>query len=227
MACGLSTATPQSATPTATAQSAFAATLQVSIASATPTPQSPQMTATAVVAAVETLAAAANTTPTPGVTVGGSNGNNGGTSSGNGGTGDGNGGTSGSKGGPSPDPSSSPTPTLPPIPLAEPYLVKQIETLGGEAISGIVCSVTRPFNVLSKTPRVAFTFIFVPQDAQHGKVSYTYSIPKAGESHNAAGTYSLSPVGKDGTLQLSLSVSDHVVFKGFDGNIPLRSSPSS
>jgi hypothetical protein len=101
-----------------------------------------------------------------------------------------------------------------------PYVVKQIETLGGEVILGIVCSLTQPFSVISNTPHVTFTFYFVPQDAQRGKVTYTYSIPKAGESHDAAGTYSLNQVDKDGTLQLSMSVSDHVVFKGFDGNIP-------
>ena len=101
-----------------------------------------------------------------------------------------------------------------------PYVVKQIETLGGEAISGTVCSVTKPFGVLSVTPHATFTFVFAPLDGQHGNVSYAYSIPKAGESHDASGTYSLSRVATDGTLQLSLTVSDHVVFKGFDGNIP-------
>jgi hypothetical protein len=126
------------------------------------------------------------------------------------------GGSNGSSNGGSND--GSPTQLL--TTYAGPYVVKQIETLGGEVISGIMCSLTQPFGVLSNTPHVTFTFNFVPQDAQHGNVSYTYSIPKAGESHDAAGIYSLNPVDKDGTLQLSLSVSDHVVFKGFDGNIP-------
>ncbi len=101
-----------------------------------------------------------------------------------------------------------------------PYTVKQIETLGGETISGTVCSTSKPFSVLSVTPHVTFTFNFVPLDAQHGSVTYAYSIQSAGESHNAAGTYTLAGVDKAGTLQLSLTVSDHVVFKGFDGNIP-------
>ncbi|HET7377227.1 MAG TPA: hypothetical protein VFK30_10995, partial [Anaerolineae bacterium] len=105
---------------------------------------------------------------------------------------------------------------------AGPYAVKQIESLGGEVISGGVCSLTQPFNVTSTTPHVTFMFYFVPQDTQKGKVTYAYSISSAGESHNAAGTYSLSPLGTDGTLQLSLSVSDHVAFKGFDGNMPLH-----
>jgi hypothetical protein len=103
-----------------------------------------------------------------------------------------------------------------------PYTVKQIETLGGEAISGTVCSTSKPFSVLSVTPHATFTFIFVPLDARRGKVTYAYSIPSAGESHDAAGTYTLARVDKVGTLQLSLAVSDHVVFKGFDGNIPNR-----
>jgi hypothetical protein len=120
-------------------------------------------------------------------------------------------------------PTPTPTPTatatsLPP--LAGPYLVKQIETLGGEVISGVVCNLTQPFLVNSVTPRVSFVFVFVPLDAQHGKVTYKYSIPSAGESHDAAGSYTTSPQSTDGTLLVSLTVSDHVVFKGFDGNIP-------
>ncbi len=100
------------------------------------------------------------------------------------------------------------------------YVVKQIETLGGEVISGFVCSLTAPFGVNSKTPKVAFVFSFVPQDATHGQVSYAYSISSAGEAHSATGTYTVSPAGADGTLLVSLTVSDHVTFKGFDGNIP-------
>jgi len=163
------------------------------------------------------------TTPTPGVLVsgssisvgsstGGTGGNSGGAGSSAGGTG---GGNSGSNGG-----SNESTP--PPLPdiQTRPYIVKQIETLGGEVISGVVCSLAQPFSVLSTTPHVTFSFAFVPLNAQQGKVSYAYSIKSAGESHDASGTYSLTPVGNDGTLQLSMAVSDHVVFKGFDGNIP-------
>jgi hypothetical protein len=160
-------------------------------------------------------------TPTTGLSSGGSNGGTGNNSSGsNGGnTSSNNGGNnSGSNGGSDSSSNGSPTQLAEIYPVY--YVVKQIETLGGEAISGTVCSVIKPFSVLSVTPRVTFTFYFVPQDAQHGNVSYAYSIPSAGESHDARGTYSLAQVDKDGTLQLSMSVSDHVVFKGFDGNIP-------
>lgn len=148
-----------------------------------------------------------------------------GTGGGAGGSGGGSGrGSSGSEAGGTNQGSSEATPE--PTQLAEltggPYTVKQIETLGGEAISGTVCSTTKPFSVLSVTPKVTFTFNFVPKDAQRGNVTYSYSISSAGESHDAVGTYTLTGVDKAGTLQLSLAVSDHVVFKGFDGKIPNR-----
>jgi len=103
-----------------------------------------------------------------------------------------------------------------------PFTVKQTESLGGETLSGSVCDVTKPFAVLAATKRVAWTFKFTPNSATSGAVGYTYSIPSAGESHNATGTYRLSQPAPDGTLVLSLAVSDRVVFKGFDGPIPLR-----
>ena len=221
MGCALGTAT-STPTPTATSPSTFAVTLQASGSNPTPTMLPELQTVTAQVAAVETLASALATTLTPGGpvngSIGGTGGSNGGTGGSNGGTGGNNGGTGGSNGGE--QDSSEVTPTQPiTLPSGGPYVVKQIETLGGEVISGTVCSLTQPFSVLSATPHVTFTFNFVPQDVQRGKVTYTYDISSAGEAHDAAGTYTLSPVGTDGTLQLSLTVSDHVVFKGFDGNI--------
>jgi len=194
--CAAPTATP-TATSTMTPPSKFAATLQATTGDATPTPG---------------LSAGGNIGGTGGT--GGNTGNTGGTGGSTGSTG-GNTGSNGSNN------SGSPT-EPPPLPSARPYVVKQIETLGGEVISGAVCNLTQPFIVTSATPHVTFVFSFVPQDAGHGKVAYAYSIKSAGESHDAAGTYSLNPVSTDGTLQLSLSVSDHVVFKGFDGNIPNR-----
>jgi hypothetical protein len=100
------------------------------------------------------------------------------------------------------------------------FTVKQIETLGGETISGTVCDLTKPFAVPAVAPRASWTFLFVPNSATQGTVTYSYSIPSAGETHNASGTYKIGPPAGDGTLQLSLTVSDHVTFKGFDGNIP-------
>jgi hypothetical protein len=100
--------------------------------------------------------------------------------------------------------------------------VKQVETLGGEAISGFVCNPSRPFTVAARTSKVAWTFVFVPRNGTAGNLSYAYSIPSAGEAHSATGTYTISPPDPNGTLRLSMAVSDHVTFKGFDGNIPLR-----
>ncbi len=152
---------------------------------------------------------------------GGSNGNGSSTGGSTGGSSNG-GGNNSSGAGSATQVSTEATPE--PTQLADltggPYTVKQIETLGGESISGTVCSTTKPFTVLSATPHVTFNFNFVPLDAQHGNVTYAYSIASAGESHDASGTYTLAGVDKVGTLQLSLTVSDHVVFKGFDGNIP-------
>ena len=165
-------------------------------------------------------------TPTGGVLgVLGGSGSKGGSSGGGGGVGGGGGagnagGGSGSSGSNAGANDGSPT-QLPDI-NSRPYVVKQIETLGGESISGVVCNLSKPFTVLSVTPRVTFSFVFAPTSSQKGGVSYSYSIKSAGESHNASGTYTISQVDTAGTLQLSLTVSDHVVFKGFDGNIPNR-----
>jgi hypothetical protein len=148
---------------------------------------------------------------------GGSGSGGGGGGGGGAGSGSGGGGFGGSNGGST---DSSPT-ELPDI-NTWPYVVQQIETLGGESISGVVCNTSRSFSVLSATPHVTFSINFAPLNLQQGNVSYAYSIPSAGESHNASGTYKISALDKSGTLQLSMTVSDHVVFKGFDGNIPNR-----
>lgn len=103
-----------------------------------------------------------------------------------------------------------------------PFTVKQTETLGGETLSGSVCDVTKPFAVLAATKAVTWTFLFAPSSATKGTVTYAYTIPSAGESHNASGTYTLGQPARDGTLVLSMTVKDHVTFKGFDGNIPLN-----
>jgi hypothetical protein len=85
-----------------------------------------------------------------------------------------------------------------------------------------VCTTSKPFTVNAKTSKVAWVFLFVPRSSAAGQVSYAYSIPSAGESHSASGTYNVSGPADDGSLHVSLKVSDHVVFKGFDGNIPLQ-----
>jgi hypothetical protein len=161
-------------------------------------------------------------TPTPGSAGGGSGGGIG--NAGGGGTGGGSSGGSGSSGGGGGGSSgdSAGSGTTNGADVGGHYLVKQIETLGGEAISGNVCSLTAPFSVNAQTPKVAWVFVFIPQNAARGSVTYSYSIPSAGEAHTASGTYALNRASADGTLLLSLTVSDHVTFKGFDGNIPLQ-----
>ena len=153
----------------------------------------------------------------PVVGAGGGGASGGGNGSGGGSNGAGNGGGSIS-------PANTPEPTKEIIPdsLGAPYEVKQVETLGGEAISGAVCSLAKPFIVLSVTPHVTFTFNFVPASEAQGKITYAYNIPSAGESHDANGKYTLSKPETNGTLHLTMNGSDHVVFKGFDGNIPFN-----
>jgi hypothetical protein len=122
-------------------------------------------------------------------------------------------------------PTATDTPTLTPEPTTPaqgPYVVKQIMTLGHETLSGGVCKLTDPFVVNVTTPQVAFTFNFAPQAADHGTLTYAYSIPSAGEAHDAKGTYTIKPAGTDGTLALTMDGSDHVTFKGFDGKFPVH-----
>jgi hypothetical protein len=117
------------------------------------------------------------------------------------------------------------TTTLLTAPTNGPYSVKQLVTLGHETIGGVVCDVRRGFVVNATTPQVSWAFVFTPAgDGGTGAVGYNYNIPKAGESHAATGSYTLSGPDHDGTRHLVLTVQDHVVFKGFDGNIPNRYS---
>ena len=110
----------------------------------------------------------------------------------------------------------SPTPT--PIPRTQgPFVVKQIASLGGESISGEVCDLAVTFTVGVDAPSTTFVFKFVPQAADHGQVYYAYVIAGAGESHDAKGNYTIGEPSADGTLLLSMTVSDHVTFKGFSG----------
>ncbi len=151
-------------------------------------------------------------------------GNSGGIGAGNGGSDGGNGSGNGNGNG-AVDPANpaNVTPTPSPTPDANVfYDVKQVITLGGEAISGMVCSTIAPFSVLSVTPKVTFTFNFVPSSNVKGSFAYAYNLSKAGETHDANGTYSLSKPDPNGTLHLSMTGKDHVVFKGFDGNLPVR-----
>ena len=42
------------------------------------------------------------------------------------------------------------------------------------------------------------------------------------ETHDAKGAYTLARSATAGALTLTMVFSDHVVFKGFDGNLPLH-----
>lgn len=170
----------------------------------------------------------AASTPTPTTTPGSNSvigvisapGDAGGGGSGGGGGGAGTGGGAGAGNIPAATPLPSPIPTL--DNLTGPYTVEQLVTLGGEKISGTVCDVAQPFVVNVVAPATPFTFNFLPKSSSAGSITYAYNLPKAGESHVASGSYTIASPGTDGKRLLSMTVSDHVVFKGFDGNIPNR-----
>jgi hypothetical protein len=177
------------------------------------------------------LAPTSTPTPTPGQSPSltplsgssGGNGNNGGNNnSGGNGSGDGSGSNGGTGGTIIPDNTLTPTFSVTPAPEMGPYVVKQIETLGHETISGFVCNIIKPFTVNAVAPEVSWVFVYAPRDGDHGNWTYAYNISKAGESHDAKGTYTLSRNNSDGTLLLTMTGSDHVVFKGFDGPFPVH-----
>ena len=125
-----------------------------------------------------------------------------------------------------PTPTATPTPTPTPTPnptpgTPGPFVVEQIVTLGHETLSGQVCSLTKPFAVTAAAPAVTFVFDFVPETADHGTWTYAYSIPSAGETHDASGKYTIGQADTDGKRLLSMTGSDHVTFKGFDGKLPI------
>ncbi len=94
--------------------------------------------------------------------------------------------------------------------------------MGGETISGTVCNTLQPFDVSYVTPKVSFVTHYYPKDGAQGSWSYAYTLKSAGESHDARGTYTLAPTDQAGVLLLNMKGSDHVVFHGFDGNVPSR-----
>jgi hypothetical protein len=164
----------------------------------------------------------ASATATPSLSLrdgGGSGGTGGSGGSGGGGTGAGGGSGSSNNGANLPVPKSLPAPEG-----RGPYVVKQLYSLGRETIAGQVCSRTQAFSVTVNSPHVTFAQNFVPEGPSQGKWTYAYSIPSAGESHDASGGYTLSPTGGDGTLLLAMTGSDHVVFKGFNGNMAISYS---
>jgi hypothetical protein len=102
-----------------------------------------------------------------------------------------------------------------------PYTVVKVMDVGGATPSGFVCSIERPFTVHMDTPKVSFNIGFAPAGKTRGTWTYAYSIPSAGESHDAIGSHTITPAGADGTRSLSINGKDHVVFHGFDGPMPM------
>jgi len=154
-----------------------------------------------------------------------SNGNIGGLAGGGSKGGSQGGGNNGGSNGGSNNNQSASVPTTGPTPPAHgPYVVKQTQNQGGESISGFVCRLTDPFTVNFVTPKITFNVLYTPENASQGKWTYAYSFPSLGETHDASGSYTLSPAGADGTLSLAMTGADHVVFKGFDGKMPFQYS---
>jgi hypothetical protein len=110
--------------------------------------------------------------------------------------------------------------------LQGPYEVKQLETLGREKIKGQVCELADGFDVTFETPPAAFKMHFKPDIVAarsiksvplHGTVAYQYSIPRAGETHDATGLYGLAADSAAHRIHVAIEVKDHVRFKGYDG----------
>jgi hypothetical protein len=110
--------------------------------------------------------------------------------------------------------------------LQGPYNVKQVQTLGRERIKGEVCALADEFDVIFETPPASFKMHFKPDIVAarspnavplHGTLTYQYSIPRAGETHDATGLYDLAADSAAHRIHVVIEVKDHVRFKGFDG----------
>lgn len=110
--------------------------------------------------------------------------------------------------------------------LQGPYEVKQLETLGREKVWGRVCGLADDFEVAFDTPPANFRMHFKPDlivaraprsVPLHGTLAYQYSIPRAGETHDATGLYDLEEDRAAHRIHVAIDVDDHVRFKGFDG----------
>jgi hypothetical protein len=99
-------------------------------------------------------------------------------------------------------------------------VVRQVITLGDEQVSGFVCRTTDLFTAHMVTPKITFDIAFVPLGPDGGTWSYAYAFPALGETHSATGTYTIAAPDQTWARSLAFSGQDHVVFNGFDGNIP-------
>jgi hypothetical protein len=84
--------------------------------------------------------------------------------------------------------------------------------------AGGVC-IDRAFQIPTHNPSMSMLAMFDPTNGN--AFSYSYSVADLGESHDAQGTYTLTPH-PDGSITVSASARDHVVFNGFDGTITTR-----
>ena len=149
------------------------------------------------------------------------------------------GGSNSNSGSNTPTPQSTPTPESTPTPQSTPtldptvvpvgpYVVRQTMTLADEKLEtpdGGVC-LNSIWRIPANTPKVSMLFVFDPHgvssSGQAGNTfGYAYQIPDAGEAHHAEGNYTLTP-NPDGSLRVSITASDHVTFKGFDGVMPIH-----
>ena len=103
-----------------------------------------------------------------------------------------------------------------------PYRVVKVMDRAGEAVSGIVCAIDRPFIVHMQTRPATFDIEFEPADKSRGTWTYAYDIPAAGESHRAHGDHTVSPATADGTRSLTIDGPDFVTFRGFAGPIQMH-----
>jgi hypothetical protein len=103
-----------------------------------------------------------------------------------------------------------------------PYRVVKVMDRGGEAVSGIVCAIDRPFVVRMQTRPATFDIKFEPADKSRGAWTYAYDIPAAGESHRAHGDHTVSAAAADGTRSLTIDGPDFVTFRGFAGPIQMH-----
>lgn len=100
--------------------------------------------------------------------------------------------------------------------VAASYQAEKVMNLGGETISGDVCSVNQAFVITLDAGVFSFPITFTPESGSQGAYAYSYALGGVGETHNASGTYTISDAAADGSRRLVMDGSDCVKFNGFD-----------
>lgn len=98
-----------------------------------------------------------------------------------------------------------------------PYNAEKIMNLGGETLSGFVCALDQPFTISMLAGGRSFDIQFMPTDSTQGTFSYGYSVPEAGETVTAEGSYRVSEAAADGSRTLTL---DGTQVNRFSGGSP-------